>query len=415
MAEIPEPREGHGLDDTGVAAAPAPEGLVEQLRAADERLRTAEEEIRAQRAEIEQHVAAAAQQQERNVLLVPTPAFITDRRGLIKAANGAAAALLGTRAERLQGTSVFELITPDSRRELHRLFDSHDPPSGPYLCHLDLAPGNPGGANVGPVEPVPVGITVLPVPNVADEMTWVLLPSEDADRAGGDADLTVALAQLAALPPVTGNIRGYLQGAAAVLAGHVSSASDVSIVVGAVEAPDVLGASSARAQRLDGLQVAAEEGPSVIAFDSGAVIESQALASDPRWPRLARRVSPGDGGAMAAPLLDASSGPLPFGVVTVYLPIRPWHPSLAQRLPLLAAVITAGVQVLLSRADMAQLVANLRIALESRATIEQAKGIIMATRHCDADSAFAHLAERSSRQHRKLRDVARDVIDGIRQ
>jgi AmiR/NasT family two-component response regulator len=34
----------------------------------------------------------------------------------------------------------------------------------------------------------------------------------------------------------------------------------------------------------------------------------------------------------------------------------------------------------------------------------------MAVRHCDADAAFAYLAQVSSTQHIKLREVARQIV-----
>jgi AmiR/NasT family two-component response regulator len=54
---------------------------------------------------------------------------------------------------------------------------------------------------------------------------------------------------------------------------------------------------------------------------------------------------------------------------------------------------------------------NLRTALESRSTIDQAKGIIMATRHCDADQAFAYLSKLSSVSNVKLRTVAARIVE----
>jgi hypothetical protein len=52
-------------------------------------------------------------------------------------------------------------------------------------------------------------------------------------------------------------------------------------------------------------------------------------------------------------------------------------------------------------------------AIESRSTIEQAKGILMGSRRCDADEAFGLLVSLSSRSHRKLRDVAADIVAGV--
>ncbi len=55
-------------------------------------------------------------------------------------------------------------------------------------------------------------------------------------------------------------------------------------------------------------------------------------------------------------------------------------------------------------------IANLQLALESRAGIEQAKGILMAIHGYDADEAFAVLSARSQNTNTKLRDVAAEII-----
>jgi AmiR/NasT family two-component response regulator len=49
---------------------------------------------------------------------------------------------------------------------------------------------------------------------------------------------------------------------------------------------------------------------------------------------------------------------------------------------------------------------QLRIALDSRAVIDQAKGILMALRQISADEAFTLLVEQSQRENVKLRDLA---------
>ena len=53
--------------------------------------------------------------------------------------------------------------------------------------------------------------------------------------------------------------------------------------------------------------------------------------------------------------------------------------------------------------------ANLRIALEQRAVIEQAKGVIMGSLHCGPDAAFRVLVAQSQSENRKLRDVAAEI------
>lgn len=54
---------------------------------------------------------------------------------------------------------------------------------------------------------------------------------------------------------------------------------------------------------------------------------------------------------------------------------------------------------------------NLRGAFGRRATIEQAKGILMARHAIDADRAFAMLRDHSQRNGRKLADVAAAVVE----
>ncbi|MFD0481460.1 ANTAR domain-containing protein [Kineococcus sp. GCM10028916] len=64
-------------------------------------------------------------------------------------------------------------------------------------------------------------------------------------------------------------------------------------------------------------------------------------------------------------------------------------------------------------ASSVALSAHLQTAMQSRAVIEQAKGVVMAELHCTAEEAFQHMALRSQRTHRKLRDIAQDVVDQL--
>ena len=49
-------------------------------------------------------------------------------------------------------------------------------------------------------------------------------------------------------------------------------------------------------------------------------------------------------------------------------------------------------------------------AVEHRAVIEQAKGMLMLKHRCDADAAFELLVEISRRERRKVRDIAADLV-----
>jgi len=81
---------------------------------------------------------------------------------------------------------------------------------------------------------------------------------------------------------------------------------------------------------------------------------------------------------------------------------------LAQTFAGYAAVGLANAHLYDSTATLAQ---QMQVAMESRAVIEQAKGIIMGDRHCSAEEAFQILSKLSQDTNRKLRDIAQALVD----
>ena len=69
------------------------------------------------------------------------------------------------------------------------------------------------------------------------------------------------------------------------------------------------------------------------------------------------------------------------------------------------ALHTAGRQ-----ADAARESAHMRRAMSARTVIDQAKGIIMHARGCDADAAFTALREVAQRNRKRVVEVARDLV-----
>jgi len=63
-------------------------------------------------------------------------------------------------------------------------------------------------------------------------------------------------------------------------------------------------------------------------------------------------------------------------------------------------------------ADAVEETAGLRTAMQTRAVIEQAKGILMRDQRCTADEAFRMLTQASNHSNRKLRDIARSIVEG---
>ena len=61
-------------------------------------------------------------------------------------------------------------------------------------------------------------------------------------------------------------------------------------------------------------------------------------------------------------------------------------------------------------ASAVALSANLQTAMQSRAVIEQAKGVLVARLRCTPEEAFSHMVEQPQRANRKLRDIAADTV-----
>jgi AmiR/NasT family two-component response regulator len=72
-----------------------------------------------------------------------------------------------------------------------------------------------------------------------------------------------------------------------------------------------------------------------------------------------------------------------------------------------AAVALANANL---HAVTAALATQMAEAMASRAVIEQAKGVLIAEQHVDADAAFAILARASRTSNRKLRDFAEALV-----
>lgn len=89
----------------------------------------------------------------------------------------------------------------------------------------------------------------------------------------------------------------------------------------------------------------------------------------------------------------------------------PISEAFVQRAEAFAGYAAATVANVASYARASNDVANLRRALDSRAVIEQAKGVIIARDRCTPDEAFEVLVRISQHQHVKIRDLAQGIVD----
>ncbi|MGI9031821.1 MAG: GAF and ANTAR domain-containing protein [Ilumatobacteraceae bacterium] len=171
-----------------------------------------------------------------------------------------------------------------------------------------------------------------------------------------------------------------------------------------------VGSSNELAQSLDDAQYAADEGPCLSAARDGVMVRMMDARGESRWPHFATAaLEHGVRSSLSTPLtLSREETVGGFNVYNVESDgFSDDDEQLCRSFANQASVVVSNVQAYWAAFDLSN---NLSKAMESRATIEQAKGILMSTQRVGADAAFESLRQRSQAENRKLRSVADDVI-----
>ncbi|WP_306745030.1 GAF and ANTAR domain-containing protein [Saccharothrix yanglingensis] len=160
---------------------------------------------------------------------------------------------------------------------------------------------------------------------------------------------------------------------------------------------------------LDLEQYAADDGPCLHAARRGEAVHIAVADAGPVWPAFAGAArDAGVGSVLSAPLVVA---PDRVGSVNCFSRAPEVFDDLDEHLLVLYVAAAQGVlRGVLRRLHSDRTVEQLTGALAGRGVIEQAKGILMATRGITADAAYATLVQRSQHENVKLRLVAQRVI-----
>jgi GAF domain-containing protein len=222
-------------------------------------------------------------------------------------------------------------------------------------------------------------------------------------------DPVAAFAELGRIKYNETDLTGVLDRVAGLARTTLPGAGEVSITLVRDRGPYTAAFTGEMALRLDEFQYEQHGGPCLQAAADKATVSVPDTARDTRWPAWSPRAAEGGAGSVLSvglPILDDISGalniygrePAAFDDDTVLL---------AQTFAGYAAVALTNAHLYHSTATLAQ---HMQAALESRAVIEQAKGIIMGERRCTADEAFAVLTRVSQDTNRKVRDVAAALV-----
>lgn len=228
-------------------------------------------------------------------------------------------------------------------------------------------------------------------------------PAEDLARQLDE--VTGALEALSQALDSEEELRVVLQRCCQQVIHAIPGADLASITLLREEGPSTPAATDELAIGLDEAQYDSQAGPCLESAKTGEVVRITLDLAQQRWPNFARAAGDaGIGSVLSAPLFINSEYQ---GSLNLYGTAQHGYRELDAKL---LELYTTAVEAAL-RADRRYRAARdhagrLREALTSRAVIDQAKGIIMAARRVDADTAFAALVEQSQRENAKLRELA---------
>jgi len=163
------------------------------------------------------------------------------------------------------------------------------------------------------------------------------------------------------------------------------------------------------AAQADDVQFQTGDGPSLQALRRAERVHIPDLTRHDRWPRFCgHAVSLGIGSFLAVPLI---TGGEPVGALSLYAR-RPFAfgPDETRRADRFARHASGALTLALRMAYCVDLNDQLRSSIASRAVIDQALGVIMATEHCPQEKAFALLRTVSQNTNVKLRDLAATIV-----
>ncbi len=193
----------------------------------------------------------------------------------------------------------------------------------------------------------------------------------------------------------------------------ISGAEAVSISLLRGENAFTAAYSSELALRAEEMQYDRGYGPCMDAARGGVVLRIDDMRTEQRWTDYAAQVLPHG-------VRSSLTIPLPFqGAVIGALNVYSTQPGTFATAEALDAAVTVAETIAVTVANvyaharLGEEAVNLRRAMESRAVIEQAKGVLMTQRRVDADQAFEILREASQRYNRKLRDIAAGIVDSV--
>jgi GAF domain-containing protein len=227
-------------------------------------------------------------------------------------------------------------------------------------------------------------------------------------------DVTEAFAELGRIKLNETDLDGVLFKIASLAQRTIAGVDEASVTLVRNTGAHTAAFTGELALALDERQYRAGGGPCLAAAAAATTLSLPDLSVEDRWPDYIPH-------AIEAGVRSSLSVGLPVHEnVTGALNLYARQPDafdeeavvLAETFTGYAAIALANVHLYDATSALAR---HMQAAMEHRAVIEQAKGIIMAERRCSADEAFRIMSKLSQDTNRKLRDIATALVAGAGQ
>ncbi len=224
----------------------------------------------------------------------------------------------------------------------------------------------------------------------------------------GEAKVYASLSQLVyAERPLTDTLTSLVGLASEVLA----ETPDVSLTLLDGQRASTPASTGPLALQLDEQQYDLGTGPCLDAALFAETVELTMADADQPYPEF--RQAAQREGVTHTLSVGLSTGDHALGALNIYNSTgRPFSGDSGR----IAGTVATCVGIVLAHVDRYRrattLVAQLEVALQSRATIDQAKGIVMARFGCSGEDAFKLLIRRSQQRNVKLSLIAQEIVNG---
>jgi GAF domain-containing protein len=231
------------------------------------------------------------------------------------------------------------------------------------------------------------------------------------DENGQPANAAEALERLGRLSLRELSMESLLQTVADMAKTVMPGNPEASVTLVVKDTPSTVTYTGQLALDLDETQYERGHGPCLHSARTGELTEIADTRTDPRWrDYTARAVEHGNLSSLSIPL-NIDEDERVTGALNIYAR-RPDafdddSRATATKFGPYAAVAAGNLYAYQSARDMAD---NLQTALESRAVIDQAKGVLIERYKLTPDQAFQLLAQASMNANHKVRDVADHLV-----